>query len=294
MDGTRDREGADRADPRALAALVRSLVGVRDVRIDTDHDGRLAHVAIVPAAGATERQVRLNVISALMAGPGIALDPAALSIASSLPEPAGRGRPVPETTDTEPEPDAAMAPRRDADAGRRPGFAPHREGNGSGPGVLAVPDAGAAGAGPTHGRASTPGAGLDAWERLRLAGFALDPLEGGRLRCRVEVALAGAVRLAVREGPDGPGAAIDLAARAAVDAMRALGVPDGAPVQLDGVRVTDVAGRPHVIATILVWRGGANEARPGVAVAVTSYEEAAARAALEAGNAVPDGRPSSP
>ena len=59
---------------------MRSLVGVVDVAFRHGHDGRIEGVVVLPATGAHERQVRLNVASGLMAGFGIALDPAKVEL----------------------------------------------------------------------------------------------------------------------------------------------------------------------------------------------------------------------
>lgn len=280
MERNVSREVAARAESRSLEHFVRSLVGVDDVEIATDANGRVERVRVVPAAGASERQVRLNVISALMAGPGIALDPAALRIVSPLPGPAlPVGTPSQETT-TEPHEDAFERAE------------PARHANGHVPNGTAAHGSGASGHANGNGKAGTNGHahangngahanGAPATVRLVLQAALLEPLDGGRVRCRVELVAGGQTFTGVREEADRPGAHVELAASVAADALRAA---RGAapPVQLDGVSVTEVAGRPHVVAALGVWTGSGFKARPGVAAVTGSWEDAAVRAVLSA------------
>jgi hypothetical protein len=74
------RDVAASSNHEAARRLVRSLVGVVDVAFRYGRDGRVEAVAVLPATGAHERQVRLNVASGLMAGFGIALDPAKVEL----------------------------------------------------------------------------------------------------------------------------------------------------------------------------------------------------------------------
>src|SRR5690606_36647695 len=74
------RDGAASTNHEAARRLVRSLVGVVDVAFRHGHDGRIEGVVVLPATGAHERQVRLDVASGLMAGFGDALDPAKVEL----------------------------------------------------------------------------------------------------------------------------------------------------------------------------------------------------------------------
>jgi hypothetical protein len=286
MERNVSRDAAARAEPRSLEHFVRSLVGVEDVEIVTNANGHVERVRVVPAAGASERQVRLNVISALMAGPGIALDPAALRIVSPLPGPALPVGTFSQETTTEPH----------AEDGFRTETAPPpahgRARNGAGEPAVAN------GHGPTNGNGrvngnghangrshangnGANGNGHASRPRLVLHAAMVEPLEGGRMRCRVELVAGEQTFMGVREDADRPGARVELAARVAADAIRAA---RGAapPVQLAGVTVTEVAGRPHVVAAMSVWTGSEFSARPGVAAVEGSWEDAAVRAVLSA------------
>ena len=80
------RDVAASTHHEAARRLVRSLVGVVDVAFRYGRDGRVETVSVLPATGAHERQVRLNVASGLMAGFGIALDPAKVELVRSSDE----------------------------------------------------------------------------------------------------------------------------------------------------------------------------------------------------------------
>lgn len=270
------RDAADRADPRALEGFVRALVGVRQAAVEIGSDGRVTTLWIVPAPGVPERQVRLNVLSALMAGPGLALEAAALRFTPTLPDPVARTpAPAPPPSPEERQPDRpepgagdspaatkaeAPPPARSPD---RPEPAPAQE----------VDDRAGAAAFPAAG--TLPPA-------LRLVRFEIEHPSPGRIRVVVGV-LAGEDRpgLGVREGDERPGAAMELAARAAADAARGTGTV-GAAFQLAGVSLAEVAGRTHVVAAVDVWTGSDFAARPGAAAVLASWEEAAARAVLAA------------
>lgn len=259
MDRVGVRDGADRADPRALVGFVRALVGVGDAAVEFGSDGRVATLWIVPAPGVPERQVRMNVVSALMAGPGIALDPAALRFTLSLPDPAAPPAPAPP-------PEAA------------PGL-PGRNGRGSSSPALN-------GSTRAHAHvqqgASEPGREPDPSSAgLHMTRFEIEHPAPGRIRVIVGVLAGDHPGLGVREGDDRPGVAMELAARAAADAARGAGAI-GDAFQLAGVALTEVAGRTHVVAAVDVWTGSDFAARPGAAAVLASYEEAAARATLAA------------
>jgi hypothetical protein len=268
MQATGTREGADhRADPRALEGFVRSLVGVREAAVQLSRDGRPATVWVVPSPGANERQVRLNVISALMAGPGLALDASNLRITEALPapgrvvappEPDGAGTAIAPVTSPEtplPVLPAAIAPELSA-----PPETPEPGRNGTKPAPVEEVSAGSA---------------------LRLTRFDLEVPAPGRIRVIVGVTAGSRSALGVREGDERPGAAMDLAAHAAADAARSAGAADSA-FQLAGVALTEVAGRTHVVAAVDLWTGRDFAAMPGAAAVLASYEEAAARAVLAA------------
>jgi hypothetical protein len=276
MERPANRDGADpRADVNALEGFVRSLVGVGNASVELGRDGRPAVIHVVPSPGASERQVRLNVISALMAGPGLAVDASALRVVDSLPVPAP---PVPTTAVALAEPLPAPVTNGKHATNGKPatnGTAavahhhaapvepePHRNGR-------QAQVAHAMAAGPPAGRA------------LSLTRFELEAPAPGRIRVIVGMTADGRSGLGVREADERPGVAVELAARAAADAARAAGVLEAA-FQLAGVSLTEVAGRTHVVAAVDLWTGADFAACPGAAAVLASYEEAAARAVLAA------------
>ena len=252
---------------------MRSLVGVRDAAVELGRDGRVAVLWVVPAAGVPERQVRLNVASALMAGPGLALDPAALRFTPTLPEPAA--------PDAQAPPDEA-APAESVSASGRRSISPA-------PGRTArAQEPEQDPADPAHERSTSSPATAPAVREtvalpaaLRLVRFEIEHPSPGRIRVIVGVLAGERPGLGVREGDDRPGVATDLAARAAADAARGTGTVSAA-FQLAGVALTEVAGRTHVVAAVDVWTGSDFAARPGAAAVLASWEEAAARAVLAA------------
>lgn len=269
------REAADRADPRALEGFVRALVGVRHAAVEIGRDGRVSTLWVVPAPGVPERQVRLNVLSALMAGPGLALEPRALRFTPSLPEPAARTAAPDPPPSAEPRPQDQPHPG-DSHSPAEAKSAPTPDQGPAAPREAPVPEA-SGDAGP----AAFPSSGTLP-PALRLVRFEIEHPSPGRIRVVVGV-LAGEDRpgLGVREGDERPGAAMELAARAATDAARGTGTV-GAAFQLAGVSLAEVAGRTHVVAAVDVWTGGDFAARPGAAAVLASWEEAAARAVLAA------------
>lgn len=271
MERSGPRDGADGVDPRALEGFVRALIGVRDAAVETGPDGRLRALHVVPAPGATDRQVRLNVVSALMAGPGVTLDPATLRIGSSLPGPGKDARALPQETN---ETAKHAATNGRAAHGPAASGTPASANGGPPAPAPAPPDAGGH-AGGTAGEAG--GAG-----RARLVRFDLARPAAGRVRVVAEVVVEGRGSGAgVREADDRPGAALELAAAAVADALRAAG---GAPLpfQLGGIAVTEIGGRPHVVVAVDVWKDGRFEPRPGAAAVTDTYELAAACAVLAA------------
>jgi hypothetical protein len=235
--------------------------------VELSREGRPSTVWVVPAPGANERQVRLNVISALMAGPGLALDASALRITAALPEP---GTLAPRVIAPEPNGGAALTAtisQPEATVQVEP--------------VALTPELPAAPEPRRNGTKPAPAEAPAAGPALRLTRFDLEVPAPGRIRVIVGVTAGTRTALGVREGDERPGAAMDLAARAAADAARSAGAADSA-FQLVGVALTEVAGRTHVVAAVDLWTGRDFAARPGAAAVLASYEEAAARAVLAA------------
>lgn len=112
----------------------------------------------------------------------------------------------------------------------------------------------------------------------------------GQVRCRVTLALDDEVVTGEAEGLDAEGMSLEVAARAAVEAMRALAGPEAAPLVLDGVSRVDIAGRDHVVAAVQTRQGRMIKVLAGAAAVDDSAEYAAALAALQATNRWVSGR----
>jgi hypothetical protein len=109
---------------------------------------------------------------------------------------------------------------------------------------------------------------------------------GNQLRCHVLLAVGPERFLAIAESFDTPGAAIELAARVTLDALRAARIPT-APIQFAGAAIAEIGTRPHVVVSVQIWTGQAFEPHAGAAAANHSFEEAAALAVLQAINSRP-------
>mgnify|MGYP000858704094 FL=1 len=112
----------------------------------------------------------------------------------------------------------------------------------------------------------------------------------GRVRCRVTLSLGDRVVTGEAEGIEVDGMSLEVAARAAVEAMTALAGPEAAPLVLDGVSRVDIAGRDHVVAAVQTRQGRMIKVLAGAAAVVESAEHAAALAALQATNRWVSGR----
>lgn len=104
-----------------------------------------------------------------------------------------------------------------------------------------------------------------------------------RIRCRVTLAVGPDRFFGLADALDLPGASLELPARVTLDALRAARVPD-APSQLDGVTIADIRGRHFVLAAVQLWTGEDFTPLAGAVAVHASYEEAAARAVLQALN----------
>lgn len=126
--------------------------------------------------------------------------------------------------------------------------------------------------------------------RPRLEGVEIEREHPGRVRCRVTLSLDDRVVTGEAEGLEVDGMSLEVAARAAVEAMRALAGPEAAPLVLDGVSRVDIAGRDHVVAAVQTRQGRMIKVLAGAAAVEHSAEHAAALAALQATNRWVSGR----
>jgi hypothetical protein len=239
--------------------LLRSLVGVADVRLVCDAAGILRIVHVLKAEGVRDDQLVRNVVSGLKAGLGMKLAPASVRVHL--------------TSDAFP--GAACAPTSEAAQQTAPSAdAAHRRngnGNGNGRGTHAASANGAsAGA---HRVASTPvppDAGFPLKPRpdeprmtVRAQGRRttkqpgpgaapqLERIEleraGAVLRCQVSLSCAGSRYSAIAEAPERAGADAELAASVTLDALRAGGFTSA---RLEGLGRSVVGSERYVVAAV--------------------------------------------
>jgi hypothetical protein len=95
---------------RDTETLLRSLVGVASASVTAAPDGSLQRIDVVAEPGTGERQLVRNVLSALRARFGVALDPASISINPDRADNAPSGRPGPSPGAKPAPPAAPLAP----------------------------------------------------------------------------------------------------------------------------------------------------------------------------------------
>ena len=151
------------------------------------------------------------------------------------------------------------------------------------PGANGKPEAPIGAAEPAYGAAGDASAPQpDDRPRLRLDGLCIERAHPHRLRCRLAMACGDAVHQGEAEVIDGPGAPLEAAARAALDAWRQIS-DDAAPaIELDGVRLVEIAGRPYVVAALRARDLRSTHYPSGAAAALDSMEVAAALAVIHA------------
>lgn len=289
------REYAPYLTLKAAEALVRSLVGVAGVSVKSDVDGALCEIVIIPEPGTSDRSVGRDVRSALKARFGLSIDPGTITIATpeadtekqrplDSVDPAwpgssvspqvrdGNGIPVgPNRNGDVPGASESAVKRHDPEplAGPKPGSTQARDRQSA-----AAPESEAAArmdvpAEPAHTRVG------DSLSGPQLERVEMETLERG-LRCRITIAAGDERFQGVAEAATGFTAEAELAARTTLDAMRSARMPRE-PVQLQGVSLIDLAGRPHVVVSLAVWKGDAFEPLAGAEPVGDSVAEAAAR-----------------
>jgi hypothetical protein len=237
--------------------LLRSLVGVADVRLVCDAAGILRIVHVLKADGVRDDQLVRNVVSGLKAGLGMRLPPASVRVhltSDAFPVAASE----PASAATQP-----AAPSTDA--------APRRNGNGNGNGTHARPTNGAS-VGSLNGASTpvSPDAGFPLKPRpdvlrttVRTEGHRtakqpapgaapqLERIEleraGAVLRCRVSLSCGGSRYSAIAEAPERTGADAELAASVTLDALRAGGFTTA---RLEGLGRTVVGTQRYVVAAV--------------------------------------------
>jgi hypothetical protein len=236
--------------------LLRSLVGVADVRLVCDAAGILRIVHVLKADGVRDDQLVRNVVSGLKAGLGMRLPPASVRVhLTSDAFPAAASEIANEATQQ-------AAPAE---------VAPRLNGNGNGNGTHAAPANGAS-AGSLNGPSTVvpPDAGFPLKPRpdvprmtVRTEGrrTAKQPAPGAApqlerieleragavLRCRVSLTCGGSRYSAIAEAPERTGADAELAASVTLDALRAGGFT---VARLEGLGRTVVGTQRYVVAAV--------------------------------------------
>jgi hypothetical protein len=241
--------------------LVSSLVGITDVRLAWTQRGTLQRVHLVRHPATQQHQLVRNVVSGLKAAFGIELDPSSIQThenASTLPAPVETPEvefvpvPAPATVATakvavhasaaHPAIAAAWAgtpvtatvvaaePLASADVLRRREHTLHTMRPNIEP-IVARP--------------------VEAQLRVPRAPVVLDHIDveraGNGLRCRIALTVDGRTYPATAEAPDGPMAEPELAARVALDALRAAGVTGAS---LHGIGMITIADCNYLVATV--------------------------------------------
>jgi hypothetical protein len=294
--------------------LLRSLVGVSDVRL-LWRARKLRAVHILRASGTQPHQLIRNIVSGLHAGFGIAVLPTQVHIHDDTL--VFEALEVAADVLTEPDPPATNgdAPARDASSNGHThgnGGAKTAQANGD---TLSTPLSSTPSNGSAHEPARAPrapsrpqpareprneetmvvrpsaapaeivaaAAGLLAQRRQppETLGLTLERIDverrGGTLRCRTVLALGDRMYSAIAEVPDSPSAEAELAARVAVDALRAGGLTTA---MLDGVGFITIARTNYCVVT--VREPGSTTPRASAAPLIDSMAASATAAVLTA------------
>ena len=250
-------------------ALIRALAGVVDATIEAD-GGDIRGIAVVADPALSAWEITRNVQSALLASLGLPIDMAIVEVRRPSAEES-------RAADATEEP-GSEAPRGVAGKSNGNGKAAHPTGNGhAGPAPVNGNSNGHAPV-PTPFAPDAPGEDPPARSRggASIARLELESRPGGRIGCRVVVATCDRISAGEANGMDTPAGRMDTAARAVVAAWPVTGV------DLDAVRLLELAGRKYVIAAVRSWSGRELLYRADVAAVEASAEAAAAQATLRA------------
>lgn len=118
--------------------------------------------------------------------------------------------------------------------------------------------------------------------RARLEALEIERFQPHRVRCRSLLACGPDLLVGMAEATDAPGAALEVAARAVLAAWAESREPGTGPFELEGVRVTEIAGQKYVTAAVRAYTPRKVQYLAGAAAIGDGAEEAAALAALQA------------
>jgi hypothetical protein len=305
-----ENEVRDRGVPgrRDLENLVRSLVGVADVAI-AELDGALSRIAVTPDGTTSDRQLMRNVFSALKAHFGLDIDPAAITISPVRADTSSQnGTAAPARGSAQANPvsarrngapaDPRVANANGAGSNSANGTPASANGVAKSPATNGLAANGnslkrnATGeAGPyANGHASTHVNAVAHTRVITDLATRLDSVEfqrnGSIRRCRVVITSANDRFTGIADALDAHVSDMELVGYASVDALRASSDIHEA-LRFEGVTVTDVAGRAHVIVSVARVRGPEFELYAGAEPIRATAAEATARAIIGSLNAWP-------
>ena len=227
---------------RRAETLVRALAGVQEARVDTNAEGILTSVHVVPAQGTGTKAIVRNVQTALRAALNIAIDTRSIFVADKLPQAA-----LESVTSAQPSPSVTKD-------GVKAQPAPLRRGAFEKPAQY----------GGNQRQARV--------ELLELQRFGLD-----QLQCRVVIEANGRRRSGSADAGEEREGAVTLAARATLDALRH--VEPGAWT-FEGAADVIIGGQRHVVVSIR--KDKLSDPLSGAAQVHESVEHAVALAVLNA------------
>ena len=237
-----------------IEALLRSLHGVQDARVELGKDLKPRAVYVTPQSSTAAKGLTRNVQSGLQAALRIALDPKFIYIVPELP---ARGA-TPDIMGDSPEA-PVLVPVADTPA-------PARARSERGDGARRLVGVGRTG--PAAGYKPPPR--IEVLELKRTAG-------GEQLQCRVVVEVAGRRRTGVAEAGEEREGAVQLAARATLDALRFI---EPGEWIFEGAADVIIAGQRHIV--VSVARSEDLPSLSGAAPVNDSVEHAVAVAVLNA------------
>lgn len=228
-------------------ALLRSLAGVRAVKVSGGPDGKTLRIRLETDGSVSPQQLARNAQSALLARFGLLIDTRTIEIVTTQTD-----------RSTEPSgPTALDSPLKASDTGE----------------VTEQADQQGA-------REVVPAA---RWSRCELLDRPiLERLQQHRVRCRIELGLGRRVVQGEAELLDGADASLNAAARAVLSAFRSACPESVAQIELDGVRNIELAGRNYILVGVRAVELRAIHHLAGATVVQDSGEEAAALAAISA------------
>ncbi len=281
-------------------ALLRSLTGILDARVETDAGGGIRRIALLAQHGLAARDAVRNAQSALLASLGLAIDSDRVAIDFGEPATSPPWRAHAAHVPAPRDPAAAAGFVTSVPTGRNGSAAPpqngkaHAHGNGGAPTPETTLGSRGRGAsvgaprapGPTH-RTAELAESVDAAETEvapahtrpapGLVRVDIEPAPPDRVRVRVVLAFEDRINVGEADGIDTPTARLELAARALLRA-----VPARHDRDLDGVRTLDIAGRTYIVVAVRSIRGRTVQYHADAIAADGPLEHAAALATLGA------------